>query len=106
MSFNRENVTWQSPDGSWNLGFFEAWVWGDDPEWDVDYSLDNFEWVTTGHRSEDAALEAWDGANPGGTIIVRKDDDVEYVRKLDKMARAAIECGRGARPQLRAVRLR
>ena len=65
MSFNRENVVWQSEDGTWNRGFYEV-VWtGDDPEWDVEYGSD-FEWVSTGHATEEAACNSWDGANPGG----------------------------------------
>ena len=65
MSFSRENVIWQSANGTWNRGFFSAHVWGDDPEWDVEYS-DDFEWVSTGHPTEEAAWASWDGANPGG----------------------------------------
>jgi hypothetical protein len=69
MSFNRENVTWQSEDGTWNLGFLEVvWV-GEDPEWDVEYG-DGFDWVSTGHSSQEAAYAAWDGANPGGGWVV------------------------------------
>lgn len=73
VSFSRENVTWQSKDGRWNLGFFETtWVGsesdGYDPEWDVEYDFSKFEWVSTGHATEQAAHDSWDGANPGGGI--------------------------------------
>ena len=72
MSFNRENVVWESKDGRWNRGFYEV-VWTDpdgDPEWDVEYGSD-FEWVSTGHMTEERAERSWDGANPGGHYVVR-----------------------------------
>lgn len=74
MSFNRENVTWQSKDGTWNLGFFkviEPWSYDDnyDPEWDVEYDFSVFEWVSTGHHTMDAATQSWPGANPGGSSL-------------------------------------
>lgn len=73
MSCNRENVTWQSADGTWSVGFYEFYSvdthkedW--DYEWDVEYGSD-FHWVSTGHRTEDQARDSWSGANPGGTMI-------------------------------------
>lgn len=68
MSFHRENIIWQSKNGTWNRGFFTvAWVdYDGDPEWDVEYDFDSFEWVSTGHPSEEAAHRSWNGANPGG----------------------------------------
>ncbi|MCU1137032.1 hypothetical protein [Stenotrophomonas maltophilia] len=74
MSFNRENVIWPSRDGTWSIGFYACYVRPDaeDHEWDVDYDFDRFEWVSTGHPTEDKASEAWDGANPGGSTIVRE----------------------------------
>ncbi|MEU1307883.1 hypothetical protein ABZ419_03150 [Streptomyces cinnamoneus] len=76
MSLNRENVTWQSQDGTWNNGFYD-WVATNaddedhDPEWDVEY-LDAFNWVTAGHPAERAALNAAlkEHPNPGSTVIV------------------------------------
>ncbi|HHH9443037.1 TPA: hypothetical protein ACP32N_005025 [Pseudomonas aeruginosa] len=70
MSFNRENVIWQSKDGTWNRAFYEFWEddTGDDdfdPEWDVTYGED-FNWVSTGHLTLEAAEETWSGSNPGG----------------------------------------
>ena len=66
MSFNRENIVWQSADGTWNRGFWRVvWTGEGDPEWDVEYG-DDFEWVTTGHPDVDSTMAAWDGANPGG----------------------------------------
>lgn len=73
MSVNRENLIWQSPDSTWSRGFFTCIPrsWSEDggepdPEWDVDYEMDSFEWVSTGHPTEEAAARSWDGANPGG----------------------------------------
>jgi len=65
MSKNRENVIWQSRDGTWNRGFFDYVVTGPDDEWDVEYDHRTFNWAATGLPSEDAAHEAWHGANPG-----------------------------------------
>lgn len=69
MSFNRKNVVWQSKDGTWNRAFYEFWEVdtdddGFDPEWDVEYGED-FNWVSTGHPTLEAAEESWNGANPG-----------------------------------------
>lgn len=71
MSVNRENVTWQSKDGKWNRGFFDFYnVNESDPdwdyEWDVEYDFNAFNWVSTGHATEEAADRSWRGANPGG----------------------------------------
>lgn len=87
MSFNRENVTWQSKDGTWNLGFFTvAWEGDGDPEWDVEYDKSSFGWVTHGHATERAASDAWDGANPGGSWVYRWSEDArERIEELDAM---------------------
>lgn len=75
MSVNRENVTWQAKDGTWSIGFFDFYATGDpmsedwDFEWDVEYDFSKFNWTSHGHPTEEAAYEAWDGANPGGTSI-------------------------------------
>ena len=76
MSCNRENVTWQSADGTWSIGFWEFYdvpnedgeEW--DYEWDVEYG-DNFWFVSQGHRTSEAAYQAYTrcNANPGGTTI-------------------------------------
>ena len=65
MSQNRENVTWQSKDNSWNIGFYDYSASSGDEEWDVDYT-DNFYWASTGHPTAQSARKAWQGANPGG----------------------------------------
>ncbi len=76
MSCNRENDTWQSADGTWNIGFYEFWDEGDpsdddwDYEWDVEYG-ENFHWISTGHATPDEAYASYtrSHANPGGTCI-------------------------------------
>ncbi len=78
MSFHRENIIWQSADGTWSRGFYECHEsyggHGDDddedsfdPEWDVEYDYGALEQVSCGHPSEDAAFQSWRGANPGLT---------------------------------------
>lgn len=65
MTINRENVIWKGRDGKWNVGFFDYYQTGDDPEWDVEYDYTRFNFVSVGHVSEHAARAAWRGANPG-----------------------------------------
>lgn len=95
MSFNRENVIWQSRDGSWNRGFYTVHSsagGGDDeyydPEWDVEYDYGSFEWVSTGHLTQEKAWDSWDGANPGGADMRVPGDgnDAEDVELLDDLA--------------------
>jgi hypothetical protein len=90
MSFNRENVIWESEDGSWNRGFFYVRWTGDDPEWDVEYDFDAFEWVSTGHPDERAAHASWQGANPGGGYVVSYEGNEDECAQYDEMAQ---ECG-------------
>lgn len=88
MSFNRENVIWQSRDGTWNRGFYEViWMGEGDPEWDVEYG-NGFEWVKTGLASEQAAVGAWTGANPSGyTVIEFNEANAAGCDQLDEVAR-------------------
>lgn len=88
MSFNRENVTWQSEDGTWSMGFYRvAWVDDEgDEEWDVEYDHSRFESVSSGHATPDAAYDAWQGANPGGTTIYKwSDENREAIERFDRM---------------------
>ena len=91
MSKNRENVIWQGPDGKWNRGFFDFVVTGPDDEWDVEYNRDRFFWTATGLPSEDAARQAWDGANPGGyrRMLWSNKDDRPYIKRYEKMTSEA-----------------
>lgn len=92
MSFNRENIVWQSPNGLWNIGFYESYSvapqdgedW--DEEWDVDYDYDKFSWASTGHRTAEAAERSWPGANPGGSAYLSDNPDPAVVARLDRMA--------------------
>lgn len=106
MSFHRENVIWQSADGTWSRGFFETYDIGDrdgeewDPEWDVEYDFDTFRWVSTGHPTQEEASRAWDGANPGGhSLVEHRDDDRSHrqVEQYDDMAARLWESGSGPR---------
>jgi len=87
MSFNRENVIWHSETKGWCRGFF-AVSWVDprpdaDPEWDVEYDESRFDWVSTGHQSEEQAHRSWNGANPGGYSVETRP---VWTERLDKMA--------------------
>lgn len=90
MSLNRENIIWQSKDGTWNRGFYAFEPTGDtsspdwDEEWDVDYT-DEFNWVSTGHATKEAAWNSWHGANPGGHSLL------EYSRNTAKECAALDE---------------
>ena len=97
-SFNRENVIWVSPDGTWNRGFFaeEATnTWSDDydPEWDVEYDFGHFWWVSVGHPNEEAAHASWTDVNPGGGWILDDPNNPE-VATYDAMAQEVISKGR------------
>lgn len=96
MSFNRENVIWRSASGVWSIGFYvvheSVGPFGDDdeydPEWDVDYDYDSFEWASTGHASEDEAIRSWKGANPGMHAIESR---AERIAELDAMLKEFLD---------------
>lgn len=74
MSLNRENVIWQSPNGTWNRAFYSFYEVNTDDEdfdneWDVEYES-HFNWASTGHPTEEAAEASWRGCNPGGHQLV------------------------------------
>ena len=76
MSLNRENVTWQSADGKWNMGFYDyEYVNTEsedfDSEWDVEYNYDMFCCVIKNKLSPEDAYNSYvfNHANPGGTVI-------------------------------------
>ena len=78
MSTNRENVTFQTADGKWNIGFFEfydtkSYMDEDyDYEWDVDYNYDSFWYASMGHDTPELAYQAYthNHSNPGGTCRI------------------------------------
>lgn len=86
MSFNHDNVLWQSKDGSWNRGFFSVErVDGD--EWDAIYDFSTFEWASTGHLTEDSANDSWRGVNPGMVEVVPfSKRSAEEIANYDRMA--------------------
>ena len=92
MSLHRENIVWKSRDGTWSIGFYDYYYTGDtsdedfDHEWDVEYDYSQFNWVSTGHPTEQAAHDSWDGCNPGSSQITSEpgpDTD-----RLDALAKA------------------
>ena len=84
MSFNRENILWQSADGTWSHGFYEC---HGGTEWDAEYNHDVLEYASCGHPSEDAALQSWRGANPGGChVLSYHPGSAAEVAKHDDMA--------------------
>jgi hypothetical protein len=93
MSRNRENVTWQSSNGKWNLAFYDWYEVNQDdddfdPEWDVEYT-DDFNWASTGHATREAAESSWKGANPGGgTHIEYSPETAKQCDGLDAKAAA------------------
>ena len=98
MSVNRENVIWQSPDGTWNRGFYAYYnVNEDDPDWDYEWDVeycDDFDWISLGHATKEAAYESWDGANPGGSWTVKYDpENPEQTERFEQKARDAIAKG-------------
>lgn len=94
MSFNRENVTWKTANGTWRKGFYTVIETGDpfdedhDPEWDVDYDFDSFEWVGPECATEQQADETWNGPNPGCGWVI---DDPKEAKDLDHMARRFLD---------------
>lgn len=100
MSFNRENITWESADGTWNLAFFRTtWVGseadGFDPEWDVEYDYSEFDLYVyvTKQPTPEAAWEEMRKrtSNPGGTNLVSRAMNRAACEKYDAMLAAALE---------------
>lgn len=102
MSFNRENVTFQTSDGKWSIGFwnfYETSSYMDedfDAEWNVEYTYDGFWFASAGHATPEKAYEAYcrNHANPAGTETVQYkgnenlcDKYSEYVSTLSNATR-------------------
>lgn len=101
MSLNRENVIWQSEDGTWNRGFYDFHYVGErdedfDEEWDVEYT-EKLSWVSTGHASRQLADSSWRGPNPGGSSeISYSEENREYIEELeDEAAKTYLAAQRG-----------
>lgn len=87
MSVSRENVIWQSEDGTWNRGFYSYEVIGEDHEWDVIYDDWRFHWVRTGMKTLREAEDCWRGANPGGYDLYPYHPSSVTIRcEFDRMA--------------------
>lgn len=77
MSKNHDNVTWQSADGTWSIGFYaedyldcggnEEECGDETHEWCRQFDHDRFQFVSCGHASENDAHRAWPGVNPGSS---------------------------------------
>lgn len=102
MSFNHENVVWQNKDGLWGIGFYERIstgqsTWDDDydehgydPEWDDDYNYDTFMFASTGHRTQQQAINSWRGANPGShTVYSHNRANAKEIAEFEDMAKAS-----------------
>lgn len=96
MSYYHANVVWQSSDGTWSRGFYTDMGAGgcdcgdETHEWCREFDSSSFQWVSTGHPTEDAAYKAWDGSNPGGCETCAYDptlpESVRLVAALDDIA--------------------
>lgn len=106
MSRHHENVVWQSPDGTWNIGFHpEDHISCDSDcddethEWCREFDTTSFSWVSAGHATPQAAMASWDGANPGSHTTFTYDAAdprvVEWVAEYEDMA--AVRCERAQR---------
>lgn len=83
MSRWHANDTWQSADGTWSTGFYEAESFPEDPddEWGVEFDRSTFQWVSGGHATPEQSWE-WPGPNPGSHDITKYNaDDPDSVRR-------------------------
>jgi len=110
MSFHRENITWQSKDGTWNRAFYAFHDVGDrysedyDAEWDVEYTED-FNWVSVGHATQQRAEDSWHGANPGGMgVFVYSPNNAAECASLDERAWRFLNPAEAKRKDTRASR--
>ncbi|MEU8919546.1 hypothetical protein AB0D10_01245 [Kitasatospora sp. NPDC048545] len=94
MSLHRENVTWQSENGTWSIGFF-AFEYPNredyDHEWDVIYDNTRFWWLSSGHADPDAAMDAYcaQECNPGATTWIHwSKENSEEIARYGEMAAA------------------
>ena len=92
MSLNRKNIIWQSANLTWSRGFYEVLWTGEDYEWDVEYGP-NFEWVSTGHPTQNEAYDAWDGCGSGSYNTLPYTTGNPETTTLDALAVKATEAG-------------
>lgn len=96
MSYNWDNVIWQSADGSWSRGYYErisradspdSWEDDDyDSEWDDDFTHDSFDTVRTGFLTEDAAFDWEPHGNPGSFWQIFYKGNSKECKALDQLA--------------------
>lgn len=99
MSYNWDNVTWQSRDGSWNRGYFKRISMADSPdswrepelgydsEWDDEFDGSQFESVGTGFSTLEAARDFHSpSGNPGSSSEVPYRGNARACKALDLMA--------------------
>lgn len=97
MSYFWDNVIWQSKDGSWNRGYlkrisgennshFEDEDYGYCSEWDDDFDSTEFDCVSTGLRTFDAALDYAPHGNPGTHTEIAYNGNSRSCKELDLMA--------------------
>lgn len=89
MSCNRENIVWQNKDGKWSIGFYDFITTGPDYEWDVEYDFDTFNWGSSGHSTAEAAMNAWDGSNPGCyDLLEYSEASADRIARYNEMLKA------------------
>ncbi|MEU9044482.1 MULTISPECIES: hypothetical protein [unclassified Kitasatospora] len=91
MSQHRENVTWQTAEnGPWTIGFWDFHLpWDEeDEEWGVEYG-ETFGWVSAGHLTPDAAMDAYTAQHPnpgGGTVTAWSAENAQEIAELNALA--------------------
>jgi hypothetical protein len=95
MSFYHENIVWQREDGRWGIGFYKrvsnnsGWNSDYDAEWDDDFDHSQFSFARTGLLTEQQAMNAWHGANPGQyEVIEYKKKNAKEIAEYEDMAKA------------------
>lgn len=96
MSYNWENVVWQTKDGRWGIGFFDRISYTDswdnedyDSEWDDEFDHSVFVHASTGHPTQESAYATWRGANPGHhTVYEYSRGTAKEIAEFEDMARA------------------
>ena len=102
MSHNRENVTFQTADGKWGIGFWEFYntkPYTDetfDSEWDVEYYYDAFWFASLNHNTPEEAYTAYTRThgNPAGTVILNYADNQKACDTYEMYAKQLINAQR------------
>lgn len=87
MSLTRQNVTWESADGTWSRASFYVTYCESDPD-DVEYDYTRFDWASIGHGTEQEATRSWEGINAGGGWFEQHSpSSADQCAEYDRMAR-------------------